>query len=105
MSLLPQEAAARLDLQRKKMAVNSTADPPIIRYSKYKIQLAAQKRGLWDQLKEAIAANGLADSWANVDAKELTSDNPQLVAALPAIRQAFGSDLVDVVLSESIAEE
>ena len=83
---------------------NAAAHQPVVRYSKYKIQIAAQKRGLWDQLKEAIAAAGLADSWTNVESKELTSDNEQLVAALPTIREMFGSELVDTVLKESIAE-
>ena len=103
MGLLPQEDAARLDLQRKKMAVNSTADPPIVRYSKYKIQLATEKRGLWNQVKEAIAAAGKSDSWSNN--QDIASNNPELVATLPQIRQAFGSELVDTVLSESIAED
>lgn len=102
MGLLPQEAAARLDLQRKKMAVNSTADPPIVRYSKYKIQLATEKRNLWQQVKEAIAAAGKTDSWNNI--QDIASNNPELVATLPAIRQAFGSDLVDAVLQESIID-
>ena len=102
MSLLPQEAAARLDLQRKKMAVNSTANPPIVRYSKYKIQLATEKRNLWQQVKEAIAAAGKTDSWNNI--QDIASNNPELVATLPAIRQAFGSDLVDAVLQESIID-
>ena len=83
---------------------NAAARPAVVRYSKYKIQIAAQKRGLWDQLKEAIAAAGLTDSWTNVESKELTSDNEQLVAALPTIRQMFGSELVDTVLTESIAD-
>lgn len=102
MSLLNQEDAARLDLQRKKMAVNSTADPPIVRYSKYKIQLATEKRNLWQQVKEAIAAAGKTDSWNNI--QDIASNNLELVATLPAIRQAFGSDLVDAVLQESIID-
>lgn len=102
MALLPQEDAARLDLQRKKMAVNSTADPPVVRYSKYKIQIACQKRNLWEQVKEAIAAAGKADSWSNI--QDIASDNEELVAALPQIRNIFGSALVDQVLSESIAD-
>ena len=102
MALLPQEDAARLDLQRKKLAVNSTADPPVVRYSKYKIQIACQKRNLWEQVKEAIAAAGKADSWANI--QDIASDNEELVAALPQIRNIFGSALVDQVLSESIAD-
>lgn len=94
----------REDYDKRKAHIIDTLPPPVVRYSKYKIQIAAQKRGLWDRLKEAIAAAGLADSWTNVESKELTSDNEQLVAALPAIRQAFGSELVDEVLSECVAD-
>ena len=80
--------------------INST--PQAVRYSKYKIQLACQKRDLWEQVKGAIAAAHLEDSWANI--QDIASDNPELVAALPAIRQAFGSELVDEVLSECVAD-
>ena len=76
--------------------------PPIVRYSKYKIQLATQKLGLWEQVKAAIAQAGLADSWANI--VDIASDNPELQGALPEIREAFGSDVVDRVLAESIAD-
>jgi hypothetical protein len=77
-------------------------EPEPVRYSKYKIQLACQKRGLWEQVKAAIEAAGMADSWANI--QDIASDNPELIAALPSIRAAFGSDTVDAVLAESIAE-
>lgn len=72
---------------------------PPARYSKYKIQLATQSRGLWEQVKSAIASAGLQDSWANI--MDIASDNPELQAALPAIREAFGSDTVDAVLEEA----
>lgn len=77
-------------------------DESPVHYSKYKIQLACQKRGLWEQLKAAIASAGLSDSWNNII--DLSSDNQELLAALPGIRQAFGQDTVDAVLSESIAD-
>ena len=75
---------------------------PAVIYSKYKIQLACQSRGLWDRVKEAIAQAGLQDSWSNI--QDISSENEELKRALPAIREKFGSDLVDKVLSESIAE-
>ena len=75
---------------------------PVVRYSKYRIQLACQSRGLWEQVKAAIAAAGLQDSWANI--QDIASDNPELQAALPTISEAFGSDTVDAVLAESIAD-
>jgi hypothetical protein len=43
-----------------------------------------------------------ADSWSNI--QDIASDNEELVAALPQIRNIFGSALVDQVLSESIAD-
>ena len=73
--------------------------PPVKRYSKYKIQLAAQERSLWEQVKSAIAGAGLQDSWSNI--VDIAADNPELQAALPAIREAFGSDTVDAVLEEA----
>lgn len=73
-----------------------------IHYSKYKIQLACQSRNLWSQVKAMIESAGLTDSWNNII--DLASDNQELNAALPAIRQAFGSDVVDAVLEESVAD-
>lgn len=75
---------------------------PVIRYSKYKIQLACQKRNLWEAVKEAIANANLTDSWSNI--VDIASDNPELQAALPNIKTAFGADTVEVVLAESIAD-
>lgn len=78
-------------------------EPPPERYSKYRIQLACQARGLWEQVKAAIAAANLQDSWSNI--MDIASDNPELVAALPAIREAFGSGTVDAVLEEAVMQE
>lgn len=77
-------------------------EPEVVRYSKYKIQLACQSRGLWEQVKSAIATAGLQDSWSNI--VDIASDNPELRMALPAIKDLFGADVVDAVLAESIAE-
>lgn len=76
---------------------------PVVRYSKYKIQLACQKRGLWPNVKDAIANSGKQDSWDNII--DIRSDNDELKAVLPDIRAAFGSDVVDAVLAESVAED
>lgn len=75
---------------------------PVVRYSKYQIQLACQKRGIWEQVKAAIAAAGMQDSWNNII--DIASDNPELVAALPAIEAAFGAETVAQVLEEGVAE-
>lgn len=73
----------------------------VVHYSKYKIQLACQKLGIWQDVKEAIAQSGFQDSWNNI--VDISSDNQELQQALPAIREAFGPELVDRVLSESVA--
>lgn len=90
------------EVARETRNAEANATPTVVRYSKYKIQIACQKRNLWEQVKEAIAAAGLSDSWANI--QDIASGNPEFVAALPGIRQSFGTELVDDVLSESIAE-
>lgn len=74
--------------------------PPVVRYSKYQIQLACQRRNLWEQVKGAVMAAGLQDSWSNI--VDIASDNAELQAALPMIRELFGADVVDAVLAESV---
>lgn len=76
------------------------APEPVVKYSKYKIQLACQDRNLWEHVKEAIASAGLTDSWSNII--ELSSDNQELKDALPEIKKMFGADVVEAVLRESI---
>lgn len=85
------------DGEARSVRVESSA----VSYSKYRIQLACQKRGVWQQLKEKIALGGYQDSWNNI--VELRSDNPELAAMMPVLRAAFGDDLVDQVLGESVA--
>ena len=80
----------------------ASANPQVVIYSKYKIQLATQARGLWVRVKDAIAKAGLQDSWSNI--KDISSDNEELQRALPKIKQTFGEQLVEEVLSESIAD-
>ena len=98
------EAAQRWREIDEKDAPSGT-DPderPVVRYSKYKIQLSCQRLRLWEQVKEAVSSAGLTDSWYNI--QDIASDNPELQSALPAIREAFGGELVDEVLAESIAD-
>ena len=76
--------------------------PTVVIYSKYRIQLACQKRGIWEQLKAAIASDGLQDSWANI--VDIASDNEEMQDALPDIRDLFGAELVEAVLAEAIAD-
>ena len=73
--------------------------PEVVRYSKYALKVACEKRGLWEQVKTAIEAAGKWESFLLIQA--ITSDNAELQEALPGIRQIFGSDVVDAVLEES----
>lgn len=72
--------------------------PEVKTYSKYKIQLACQRIGIWEEVKSAISLAGYADSWANI--QSIASDNAEFVAALPAIREAFPEFDVDAILAE-----
>lgn len=94
----------REDWEKKHAAdmANEALNPRVVEYSKYKIQLACQKRELWEQVKAAIAASGKQDSWDNII--DIASDNPELLAVLPAIKETFGEEVVEAVLQESIME-
>lgn len=90
--------------ERQRMDDNSKAHAKelVVRYDKYAIKNACDKRGLWAQVKEAVESAHKWDAFLLI--RDLASDNPELCEILPLIRQKFGSDLVDEVLSESIAE-
>lgn len=75
---------------------------PVVAYSKYKLKLACESRGLWEQVKAAIETAGKWESFLLI--QTISSDNQELKDTLPDIRAAFGSDVVDAVLAESIAE-
>lgn len=79
--------------------VQPTPAPEPVKYSKYALKLACEKRGLWEQVKSAIEAAGKWESFLLIQA--ISSDNAELQEALPGIRQIFGSDVVDAVLEES----
>ena len=74
---------------------------PII-YSKYKLKLACEKRNLWAEVKSYIEQNGKWESFLLIT--DVSSDNAEFLAILPTIKEAFGAELVEAVLAESIAE-
>jgi len=77
-------------------------EPETVRYSKYLIKLACEKRGIWEQVRTAIEQSGKWESFLLIN--DIASDNPELLEAMPLIVQAFGQALVDEVLAESVAE-
>ena len=80
-----------------------TPEPePTVEYSKYKLKKACEKRGLWDDVKAAIEFQGKWESFLLI--QTISSDNQELKDTLPVIRETFGSDVVDEVLAESIAD-
>lgn len=74
---------------------------PVVRYSKYLLKNACEKRGLWEQLKTAIEAAGKWESFLLIN--DIASDNPELLEVMPTIKERFGAETVDAVLAESIA--
>ena len=74
---------------------------PVVRYSKYLLKNACEKRGLWERVKAAIEA---ADKWESfLLINDIASDNPELLGVMPAIKERFGAETVKAVLDESIA--
>ena len=66
-------------------------EPPVVRFSKYLIKLACEKRNLWEQVKAAIEVAGKWESFLLIN--DIASDNAELLEALPAIVEAFGNYL------------
>lgn len=101
--MTPKQMRAALDHTTEQTA------PQNIRYSKYYIQLACQKAGqelnrdLWGEVKAAIAAAGLTDSWQNI--QDIDANNEELQVALPQIKQLFGEELTERVLREGVARD
>lgn len=77
-------------------------EPETVRYSKYLIKLACEKRGIWEQVRTAIEQAGKWESFLLIN--DIASDNPELLEAMPLIVRTFGQELVDEVLAESVAE-
>ena len=89
--------------------IEDRADPepepepePVVRYSKYKLKLACESRSLWTQVKDLIERSGKWESFLLIN--DIASDNQELMDVMPTIRKTFGSDVVDKVLAESIAD-
>lgn len=75
---------------------------PVVRYSRYKIYLRLRELGLWEMFQQALLDMGLVDSWYNIT--DIASDNLELQAALPRVREAFPSLDVDAELASCVAE-
>ena len=80
-------------------------DPPVIRYSKLKLIVAAKAAGKWDAFKAFIASAGYSDEWAAC--QFLSSDYAQFAAAKTAIVAAgiATEEEVDEILAASVDEE
>lgn len=76
-------------------------------YSKYKIQLACEKlkvegvENVYLAVEQAIKNAGKWSSWSNII--DIRSDNPELLAVLPLIKQAFPTVDVEAVLADCLA--
>ena len=99
------------DLLNQHITAVKTAFPKpngvvVKKYSKYKIQRACEALeiaghgNIWEELEEAIKAAGKWSSWQNI--QDIRSDNEELLAVLPAIRQMFPMIDVDKVLDDCI---
>ena len=79
--------------------------PPVTRYSKLKLIVAAKAAGKWDAFKQFIASACYEDEWAAC--QFLSSDYPQFEQAKDAI-VTFGiatAEEVDAILAASVDEE
>lgn len=79
-------------------------DPPApaVKYSKYKIYLRLRELGLWDEFYHALEEMGLMMSWMTI--VDISSDNPELQAAIPQVMSQFPELDVEQELSKCIAE-
>lgn len=86
--------------------ISEIPDPPeptpIYTYSKYKLKLACESRNLWQEVKSYIEQSGKWESFLLIT--EISSDNAEFEQVLSTIKEAFGAELVEAVLVESIAE-
>ena len=73
---------------------------PTVEYSKYKLKLACERRGLWEDVKAQIELNGKWESFLLI--QTISSDNRELQDTLPVLEEIFGADVVKAVLAESI---
>ena len=79
--------------------------PPVTRYSKLKLIVAAKAAGKWAAFKQFIASAGYEDEWAAC--QFLSSDYAQFAAAKEAIIAAgiATADEVEAILAASVDEE
>ena len=79
--------------------------PPVTRYSKLKLIVAAKQAGKWDAFKAFIASAGYEDEWAAC--QFLSSDYAQFNAAKAAIvaEGIATAEEVDAILAASVDEE
>jgi len=77
-------------------------EPPVVRYSRYLIKRACERRGLWEQVKAAIEQAGKWESFVLI--QSLDTSNAELQEAMPLLVAKFGQETVDEVLAESVAE-
>ena len=71
--------------KREELAPVPEPEPKV--YSKYKIKCALVDLGIWPQVKAAIEQAGFWDSFLLI--QDISSDNPEFMAALPLLAQAF----------------
>lgn len=79
--------------------------PPVTRYSKLKLIVAAKAAGKWDAFKAFIVQAGYEDEWAAC--QFLSSDYAQFNAAKEAIIAAgiATAEEIEAILAESVDEE
>lgn len=80
-------------------------EPPVIRYSKLKLIVAAKSAGKWDAFKAFIASAGYEDEWQAC--QFLSSDYAQFEQAKAAIVAAgiATAEEVEAILAASVDEE
>lgn len=75
-------------------------DPPEIhQYSKLHLYDALLSAGIWDQVRSAIEQAGQLERW-NL-AVDLSTDYAPFAAILSQLRQTYGDELVDSILSQA----
>ena len=77
-------------------------EPSPVRYSKYKIYLRLRDLGLWEQVKQALNDLGYWESWQTIT--DISSDNAELMAALPQVSAAFPDLDVEKELAGCVAD-
>ena len=91
------ENAARFGFVR---AETEIPDPPVTHtYSKLRLYDALVDAGIWADIKTAIEGSGQWDRWTL--ANELSTDYTPFAQLLDQLRQTFGDELTDNILSQA----